>query len=64
MSVKKRILVLDDEEIGIIINALNEFRNYLIRKGQESEIVDDVLLKTIYAPTKKLLLPRRYIEER
>ena len=64
MSVKKRILVLDDEEIGIIINALNEFRNYLIRKEQESEIVDDVLLKTIYAPTKKLLLPRRYIEER
>ena len=64
MSVKKRILVLDDEEIGIIINALNEFRNYLIRKGQESEIVDDVLLKTIYAPSKKLLLPRRYIEER
>ena len=64
MSVKKRILVLDDEEIGIVINALNEFRNYLIGKGQESEIVDDVLLKTIYAPTKKLLLPRRYIEER
>ena len=64
MLAKKRMLVLDEEEIGILINVLNDFRNNLIKKGKESEIIDDVLLKVVYAPKKKIIFPRKYIEER
>ena len=61
---KKRMLILDEEELGILINALNEFRNILIRKGKDSEVLDDVLLKVVDAPSKRIIIPRKYIEER
>ena len=48
-----KILELDKYEIGIIINALNEFRNKLIREQHETYYVDEVLLKVLDAPEKK-----------
>ena len=51
---KKRILILDEEELGIIINSLNEFRNMLIRNGENSGALDEILLKVVEAPSKKL----------
>lgn len=48
-----KILELDKYEIGIIINALNEFRNKLIREQTETDAVDEVLLKVLDAPEKK-----------
>jgi hypothetical protein len=49
----KRVLTLDRYEQGIVINALNDFRNDLIEEDRPTDAVDDVLLKTIDAPTKK-----------
>ena len=48
-----KILELDKYELGIIINALNEFRNKLIREKNETDFVDEVLLKVLDAPEKK-----------
>ena len=48
-----KVLELDKYEIGIIINALNEFRNRLLREKEDTEPVDEVLLKAIDAPEKK-----------
>jgi len=53
MKKERRILVLDKYEYGIIINALNDFRTKLIIEGSPIEWVDEILLKTIYAPMKK-----------
>lgn len=50
----KRVLTLDKYEHGVIINALNEMRNDLIEEERPTDLVDDVLLKTIDAPTKKV----------
>lgn len=51
---EKRILTLDRFEHGIVINALNEMRNDLIGEDRSTDIVDEVLLKTIDAPVKKV----------
>lgn len=51
---EKHILMLDRYERGVIINALNELRNDLIGEESPTDIVDEVLLKTIDAPVKKV----------
>lgn len=51
---EKRVLMLDKYEHGVVINALNEMRNDLIEEERPTDIVDEVLLKTIDAPTKKV----------
>lgn len=47
------ILELDRYEHGVVINALNEMRNDLIGEKRSTDIVDEVLLKAIDAPTRK-----------
>ena len=51
---EKRVLELDLYEHGVVINALNEMRNDLIGEDRPTDIVDELLLKTIDAPTKKV----------
>lgn len=50
---EKHVLTLDRYEHGVVINALNEMRNDLIEEDRSTDIVDEVLLKTIDAPVKK-----------
>lgn len=50
---EKRVLELDRYEHGVVTNALNEMRNDLIGESRPTDIVDELLLKTIDAPTKK-----------
>ena len=49
-------LIVDNTRIGygVVINALNEMRNDLIGEERPTDIVDEVLLKAIDAPTKKV----------
>ena len=51
---EKRVLELDRYEHGVVINALNDLRNDLIGEERPTDIVDELLLKTIDAPTKKV----------
>lgn len=51
---ERRILALDRYEHGVVINALNEMRNDLIGEDKPTDAVDEVLLKTIEAPSKKV----------
>lgn len=51
---EKCVLELDRYEHGVVINALNEMRNDLIGEDRPTDIVDEILLKTIDAPTKKV----------
>ncbi len=53
MKEEKRLLTLDQYEHGVMVNALNELRNDLIEEQRPTDAVDDLLLKTIDAPTKK-----------
>lgn len=49
---EKRVLTLDKYEHGVVINALNEMRNDLIGEQKSTDIIDEVLLKAIDAPTR------------
>lgn len=53
MKEEKRVLTLDQYEHGVMVNALNELRNDLIEEQRPTDVVDELLLKTIDAPTKK-----------
>jgi hypothetical protein len=53
MKEEERVLTLDDYEYGMVVNALNEMRNDLIKEKRPTDAVDELLLKTIDAPTKK-----------
>ena len=51
---EKRVLTLDKYEHVVVVNALNEMRNDLLEEQRSTDIVDEVLLKAIDAPTKKV----------
>lgn len=44
---KKYKLELDIYELKIIINYLNEFRNKLIRENENTDIIEELLIKYI-----------------
>ncbi|MBQ8901748.1 MAG: hypothetical protein IJY87_01615 [Bacilli bacterium] len=59
-----KVLEFDKYELGIIINALNEFRNTLIADSKEVSPIDELLIKVLNAPQKRRMFPRKYIEDR
>lgn len=58
---KKYYIVFDEYERGIIINALNDKRNALIKEGRYTDAVGEVLLKVINAKQKRFKI--RYTED-
>lgn len=53
-----KVIEVDKFEYGILINALNEFRNKLLREEHDTEIVDEFLLKVLDAPENKRYVNR------
>ena len=53
-----KIIEVNKIEYGILINALNEFRNKLIIEEQDTELVDEFLLKVLDAPENKRYVDR------
>ena len=51
---KKYHLYLDESELRLVVYALNEFRNRLIAEGRYTDCVDELLIKVMYAKTKKI----------
>ena len=54
MKNQKYFSVYSPDEIAIIIQSLNRLRNALIRENRDSGCVDELLLKVMCAPVKKL----------
>ncbi len=51
---EKHIVTLDRCEHGVVIHALNDLRTRLIQSERPTDVVDEILLKTIDAPVKKV----------
>ena len=62
MREERKILTLDNYDHGMVITALNDKRNLMLKEKKSTDIVDDVLLKVIDAPGKKVRV--RYDEAR
>ena len=50
----KRYLVLEDDEWRVLVKGLNEFRKQIIDDDGPVEVINELLLKIIDAPTKKI----------
>ena len=54
MFKKKRYLYLNDEEFSILVQALIQFRNSLITQDRYTDCVDELIVKILDSPTKRL----------
>ena len=45
---------LDSHERQIVIHSLVELKNQLIQQGRYTDCVDELIIKVIHAPVKKL----------
>lgn len=50
---QKKVLVIDDYEQGILINALNDMRKELKAEDKSTDAVDDLIIKTAEAKNKR-----------
>lgn len=67
MSSDTITLELDKYESGVVFHSLKDKRNQMLKEGQDTELVDDVLMKVIEkfeVPSEKGKKGRRYHEER
>ena len=62
MAEDKIVVTLDSFEQRLMVSALTDFRNDLIREGKPTEDINALLIKVIDAPEKKL--KRKFDRER
>ena len=51
---QKRYLYLDDEEFSVMLQSLIRLKNTLIREGRYTDCVDELIVKVMEAPTRKI----------
>ena len=56
MSEDKRILELDEYEHRAVVNIINDKRTEMRSKNEDTDFINEILEKIIYAPTKKKVL--------
>ena len=54
MYKKKRYLYLDESEHSLLIKSLVQLKNKLTQQGRITDCVDDLLMKVIAAPVKRI----------
>jgi hypothetical protein len=54
MKEEQRVVALDSYEEGAVITALNDMRNKDLEDKKSTDFVDDLLLKILHAPQKKV----------
>ena len=54
MFQNKRYLYLDEAEFSILIKSLVRLKNTLIHQDRYTDCVDDLILKALAAPTRKV----------
>ena len=51
---EQRVVILNKYEYGMIINSLNELRTKLIRENKSTEFVNELLLRLLNIPIRKI----------
>ena len=54
MLKKKHYLYLDEAEHSILVKSLVQMKNRLTQQGRFTDCVDDLIMKVIFAPTKRI----------
>ena len=63
MKEEQYYLALDHQEHGIMLRALNELKSDLRRENRSTDAVDDLIIKTGYAPKKKFRVIEKRLDE-
>ena len=62
---EKRVLIITNYQYNLLLNALNEYRNKLIKEGKSTDLVNEILLKLIHSPIqRKSIFKRERMYER
>lgn len=56
---EKRVFVMNKYEYNLLLTALNEYRNQLIKEGKSTDFVNEVLLRLIDTPIQRKSLFKR-----
>lgn len=51
---KKRYLYLNYEETRVVLQSLIRFKNALIQEGRYTDCIDELIVKIMAAPVKKM----------
>lgn len=54
MFKKKRYLYLNNEEFSILMKSLVRLKNSLIQQGRTTDCVDELIVKVLESPVKKM----------
>ena len=54
MLKKRHYLYLDEIEYRVLIRSLVQMKNKLIQQGRFTDCVDDLILKTLSSPVKRI----------
>ena len=63
MGDTKRVLILDKYDHKLLINTLYEKRNELIKENKPTDLIDEMLLKTVDAPEKRIFKRKERIKD-
>lgn len=51
---KKRYLYLSEDELRVLVQSLVRLKNSLIRQGRYTDCVDELIVKVLASPVKKV----------
>lgn len=62
MGDEKRVLILDKYDHRLLVKTLCDKRNELIQNGEPTDLIDEMLLKAVDAPTKHLFKKKEKVK--
>ena len=54
MRKQKHYVYLDEQETRVLLKSLIRFKNNLTQQGRYSDIIDELIMKVIAAPTQRV----------
>ena len=63
MGDEKRVLILDKYDHRLLVKTLCETRKQMIQNGESTELIDEVLVKTVDAPRKRFFRNKEKVRD-
>ena len=58
------MLTVDSYEHNLLLNALMEYRNQLIKEDKSTHLVNELILRVLHTPIKKSIFKKESVYER
>ena len=61
---QKRMLTVDSYEHNLLLNALMEYRNQLLKENKSTKTINELILRVLHTPIKKSIFKKESVYER